>query len=145
MENGSGQLKPAAKKLCEFFGVGPDDLFPRYVCTLDRTYKFEIQPYETWSERAAENCWAKFENHDLASYLIKVGLADATARELRIFKGHIFDSLPFTEIARKEGITGTRVAGIFAKTLSKIRAVAKKIGLPVANHKKQKKTPRSMV
>jgi transcriptional regulator with XRE-family HTH domain len=130
-ENGSGQLRNSAQKLCEFFEVGPEDLFPRYICSLNRSYKFEIQPYETWSERAAENCGVQFENQDLVRFLIKTGMAEATPRELRIFAACFFKNKNFAEIARTEEISSKRVIDYFKKSLRRIAAVAQKIGLPI--------------
>jgi transcriptional regulator with XRE-family HTH domain len=130
-EKGGGQLRKDAKKLCEFFNVGPEDLFPRYVCSLNRSYKFEIQPYETWSERAADNCGVQLENRDLAWLLIKKGMIDATPREIRVFIGYLFNNETFADIARKECVTTTRVIDNFKKSLRRITDAAQKTGLPI--------------
>jgi transcriptional regulator with XRE-family HTH domain len=130
-ENGSGQLRKDAQKLCEFFDVSPEDLFPRYVCSFNQSYKFEIQPYETWSERAADNCGVRLENHDLAWLLIKKGMADASSREKRVFIGYLFNNKTFTDIAHKECVTTVRIIQNFKNSLRRITDAAKKIGLPI--------------
>lgn len=130
-ENGSAQLRTAAKKLCEFFEVGPEDLFPRYICSLNRTHKFDIQPYETWSERAADNCGEQFAAHDFAWFLIKTGLADATPREIRVFLAVLFYDETFSAIAHREGVTPSRISESFSKSFRRITAAAQKTGLPI--------------
>ena len=94
-ENGSGQLRRPARRLCDFFEVGPEELFPRYICSLNRSYQFDIQPYETWSERAAGNFVEQFENRNLARFLIKIGMTDATLREKRVLAAYIFNGETF--------------------------------------------------
>jgi len=89
-EDGSGHLRKSAQKLCEFFEVGPEELFPRYICSLNRSYKFDLQPYETWSERAADNFAEQLESRDLARLLIKTAMADATLREKRVLAAYFF-------------------------------------------------------
>jgi transcriptional regulator with XRE-family HTH domain len=128
---GRGQLKEDAKRLCEFFRVGPEVLFPRYFCSLDRSHKFDIQPYETWSERAADNCGAQLENRDFAWVLIKKGMADATTREIRVFIAYLFNDETFAEIARKEQVSAARVADNFRRALWKIVNAAQKLGFPI--------------
>jgi transcriptional regulator with XRE-family HTH domain len=130
-ENGSGQLRKDAKKLCEFFKVGPEDLFPRYVCSLNRSHKFDMQPYETWSERAADNCGAQLENSDLAWVLIKKGMANATSMEIRVFIDYIFNNETFADIARKECVSTTRVIDNFKKSLRRIVGAAQKLGFAI--------------
>jgi len=65
----------------------------------DSSYQFDIQPYETWSERAAGNFVDQLENRDLARLLIKIGMSDATLREKRVFVAYIFNDETFEEIA----------------------------------------------
>jgi DNA-directed RNA polymerase specialized sigma24 family protein len=134
-ENGSGHLRNPARKLCEFFQVGPEELFPRYICSLNRSYKFDIQPYETWSERAANNFREQLENSDLARLLIKIAMADATLREKRVLAAYLFNDETFEEIADKEGVTTTRVTQNYRKALKRIVVAAVKIGLPVSPKK----------
>jgi len=135
MENGSGQLRKPARKLCEFFEVGPEELFPRYICSLNRSYTFDIQPYETWSERAANNFAEQLENRNLARLLIKIGMTGATLREKRVLAAYFFNGEIFEEIANKEGISSARVIQNYKKALNKIKAAAVKIGLSVSTEK----------
>jgi len=134
-ENGSGQLRKPAKRLCDFFEVGPEELFPRYICSLNRSYQFDIQPYETWSERAAGNFVEQLGNRDLARLLIKMGMADATFREKRVLAAYFYKGENFEEIAGKEGVTRERVAQNYKKAMKKIKAAAVKLGLPVSIEK----------
>jgi transcriptional regulator with XRE-family HTH domain len=126
MEN--GQLKKDAKRLCEFFKVAPEDLFPRYLCSLNSSYKFDIQPYETWSERAADNCGEQFEIRDLARLLIEKGMADATPREIRVLTGYIVNNETFTDIAIKERVTMTTVIANYRRSLRRMAKAALKLG-----------------
>jgi transcriptional regulator with XRE-family HTH domain len=130
-EDGSGQLRTVARRLCEFFDVSPADLFPRYLCSLNRSYAFEIQPHETWSERAADNCGAQLENRDLARVLVKIGMENATPRERRVFKDCIFNNTSFTEIADKECLSLPCIVADFKKSLRRITKAAQQIGLPI--------------
>jgi transcriptional regulator with XRE-family HTH domain len=125
---GNGQLKKDAERLCEFFKVAPEDLFPRYLCSLNRSHKFEIQPYETWSERAADNCGEQFENRDLARLLLKKGMAGATPRERRILTRYIFNNETFADIARKERVTMTSVIANYKRSLRRMAKAALKLG-----------------
>ena len=134
-EDGSGHLRKPAQRLCEFFEVGPEVLFPRYICSLNRSYRFDVQPYETWSERAANNFEEQLDNRALARLLIKIGTADTTLREKRVFAAYLFNGETFEEIADKEGVTRERIAQNYKKTLKKIMAAAVKIGLPVSTEK----------
>ena len=127
-EKGSGQLRKDAKKLCDFFKVCPEDLFPRHVCSLNRSHTFDVQPYETWSERMADNCGDQLENRDLAWTLIKRGLADATPMEIRVFTDFLFNNETFTDIARKECVSITRVIDNFKRALRRIVDAAQKLG-----------------
>ena len=130
-EDGSGQLRKPAKILCEFFEVGPEELFPRYICSLNRSYKHEIQPYETWSERASNNFREQIENRDLARFLIKKGMLNATLREKRVLEAYLFNGETFYNIAAKEGISQNAITQTYKKSLKRIIAVAKEYGLPV--------------
>jgi len=117
------------------FEVGPEELFPRYICSLNRSYQFDIQPYETWSERAAGNFVEQFENRNLARFLIKIGMTDATLREKRVLAAYIFNGETFEEIADKAGVSPARVMQNYRKALKKIKAAAVKIGLSVSTEK----------
>jgi len=96
---------------------------------------FDIQPYETWSERAANNFREQLENSDLARLLIKIAMADATLREKRVLAAYLFNDETFEEIADKEGVTTTRVTQNYRKALKRIVVAAVKIGLPVSPKK----------
>jgi hypothetical protein len=80
----------------------------------------------------ANNCGEQLENRDLAWFLIKTGLADATPRELRVFIEYLFHDQTFAEIANKERVTITRVIANFQKSLRRITAAAQNTGLPVS-------------
>ena len=124
----NGQLIKAAKRLCEYFEAEPQDLFalPRHT-----PYAFDILPYETWSERTADNCGEQFENRDFALFLIKNGMVDAKPKEIRIFLSVLFHNETFAAIASREGITRSRTAEIFSRAFRRIINAARKIGLPV--------------
>jgi len=117
------------------FEVGPEELFPRYICSLNRSYKFDMQPYETWSERAANNFEDQLDNRDLVRLLIKIAMADATLREKKVLAAYFFNDEIFEEIANKEGVSRERIAQNYKKALKKIKAAAVKIGLPVSTEK----------
>ena len=77
----------------------------------------------------------QLDNRALARLLIKIGMADTTLREKRVFAAYHFNDETFEEIADKEGVTVTRVKQNYRKTLKKIMAAAVKIGLPVCTEK----------
>lgn len=56
IEAKSFKLKASAQRLCDFFKVSPDALFPRYICSIDRggdAYAAYIDGYDTLEKRFA--------------------------------------------------------------------------------------------
>jgi DNA-directed RNA polymerase specialized sigma subunit len=129
----NGDLCISAKRICEFFGIGPEEIFPRYICALDREYKgykYDIQPYESWSDKASDNCGEQLYSRIVTSKIIKEGLSQVTAREERIFCKIFFDDEILKEVAENEKVSSARVAKLYLRVLNRIRCVAKKYDLP---------------
>lgn len=116
----NGELCTPAKRLCEFFNVEPSDLFPRYACDINRNFKHEVVPYETYTEKLAKS------SEDLAAL-----------REMRIEVNKILTDLNKIErevvirtfllndtlegIGKNLNMTKERVRQILAKALRRLR------------------------
>jgi RNA polymerase sigma factor, sigma-70 family len=120
-ENGSGELRKSAKLLCQFFEVGPEILFPRYICTIDRSFKHEVLPYETWSERVADGNIERSEKDRIIKHTVQTGLNRLTEKERRILVSYYFNGETYRQIAVKEGFSVERVRQIVMKALRRIK------------------------
>ena len=125
----SGELRKSAKLLCKFFEVGPEVLFPRYICSLDRSFKYEVQPYETWSERVANGSIDRNEDYRMAKRTVLIGLNVLTQRERRILISAFYYDESYAEIARREGVGRATISHIAIKALSRCERALRKNGI----------------
>ena len=128
-ENGSGELKESAKLLCQFFEVGPEVLFPRYICTIDRSFKHEVLPYETWSERVADGSIERLEKNRIIKRTVQTGLNILTEKERRILHSYYFNDESYRQIAIKEGVSVERIRQIVMKALRRLAIKMKRDGV----------------
>jgi transcriptional regulator with XRE-family HTH domain len=126
-----GQLTKSARKLCDFFSVGPEELFPRYICSLDQSYKFEIEPYEMWSEYAAEDHADRLLRRFYARQILRASQAHLTPRQKKYLTLCVFESHTLAEAASIEGVSYTRAKQILEITLRRLRLAAAKINRPL--------------
>ena len=122
-ENGSGELRKPAKILCKFFEVGPEVLFPRYVCSLDRSFKHDVLPYETWSERVANGEVGKREKDRIIKQVVVIGFKILTQRERRILVCIYYNDESYEDIGKKEGVSRERIRQIVIKALRRLKKI----------------------
>ena len=48
-----GTMKIMSITLCDFFNVGPETLFPRYICKIPDYIQEQGEFFDTWSEKVA--------------------------------------------------------------------------------------------
>lgn len=120
-----GGLCLSALKLCNFFGIEAEDLFPRYSCSLDNAFQFENVPYETYSERISNSTLSQMEDKE---YLLKlfVLLLDKYPSEIRGVEVLIHWCLgeTYDEIAKREGVSRERIRNIYIRILRRLREVS---------------------
>ncbi len=117
----SGKIKKEAQKLCEFFGVELYELFPRYACTLKRSFQHEIQPWDSYSEKMASG----FVDGLIASeYVHKILLETAlTEKEEQVLNLYFWQNMTIAEIGWKIRRSADLVRQRIAKALRKLRKI----------------------
>lgn len=116
-----GTLRTATQRLCDFFNTKVSTLFPRYVCDMNRSFKFDNMPFETWSERTAEHAFREFELVQTLNHLLST--AAITPMQLRIITCRYLQEMTLAEIAAKEGFTETRVRQVIEKGLTRLNTM----------------------
>ena len=119
LENNSGVLKKTAQKLCDFFDVSPGELFPRYICEIDRRtkYQFETWPYEMASERMARDPYDEYADTELLDMVLQI----LTRRQAKSVCAHFYLGWTYNDIGEKLGVVAQRAREIVEKSLSRLR------------------------
>ncbi|MBQ3060226.1 MAG: hypothetical protein IJD16_07955 [Desulfovibrio sp.] len=127
-----GSLKSAAKKLCDFFKVGPAELFPRYICKINRAEKFDIDTYITFSETVARDPCEILIQKEYISKIISS--ANLTKKEFLILYEIIRCNNTLRAIGKNLKTTPSNVGQIFSRAIRKIRYGIRKNNLDGWSH-----------
>ena len=123
-----GELCLSAQKLCIFFGVEAEKLFPRYFCSLNNKFKFENTPYETYSERISNSALSQIEDKEYIINIFKI-LIDRYPCESRGVKILIRWCIgeTYNDIAKIEGVSTERIRQMISRTLKRLQNISYKI------------------
>ncbi|MCL1888900.1 MAG: hypothetical protein FWF99_00145 [Desulfovibrionaceae bacterium] len=117
------QLTESAKKLCDFFNVGPEELFPRYYCKINQAppekVKVDVLPYDTWSEKVASGDFVL--KYIYARSILNMGMEHLSAREKRVIKGMFFENETLQDIAIEFHVSCARILQIKEKAIKKLK------------------------
>ncbi len=114
-----GTVRPCAAKLCKFFNVDLEDLFPRYICSLNMSYKFDAVNYETYSERIADSSYKDYENHECIQSLLQNSKLDKQQKTM--LHMYFFMGMSLREIGKSLHRCQENIRKILFKALKKIR------------------------
>lgn len=117
----NGELCIAAKKLCDFFNVEASDLFPRYICEINRNFKHEVLPYETYGEKLAKSAEDLAAFREMKKALRKACLSRLTQKELEVIVRMFLLNDTLEGTGKHLNIGKERVRQILLKALSKLR------------------------
>ena len=126
-----GRVRPCAAKLCEFFNVDMEDLFPRYICSLNRAYKFDVTDYETYSERIADSSYDNFENIEYVHSLLQN--TPLSTQQIIMLHMYFYKEMTLREISEKLDICLYKIRSRLVMTLKKIREYNKESLLNLLN------------
>lgn len=122
-ERKTGILKQSARKLCDFFKVTPGDLFPRYICELDRKKTVIFAKFE-------DNFISDlYDNSDPYVNLVKSERRTALIRSINSLQimerkftcMYFFLGYSYREIATYYNVSVERVRQRIEKSLRKLR------------------------
>lgn len=122
-EKKKGTLKQSARILCDFFKVSPGELFPRYICELDRKKSMLLAKYE-------DNIISNIsEGSDPYMYCEKLEKRKTLLRSLKslapmereFLSKYFFYGYTYMEIAAHYNVCPERVRQRIAKSLKKLR------------------------
>lgn len=109
-----GQPKADAVKLAEFFGVGLDDLFPRYWC---KFHELQLVPEQYDMLVASSEDLEQVESAEL----VKKALPSLKPREEQVLIARFFEDKTFDETAERFNASRERIRQIEAKALRKLK------------------------
>ena len=113
----NGEIKPYVEKICRLFKATLAELFPRYVCDLNRKTELTSDQILDITTGETTNVERIFLLRD-----IDKALATLTKRERFVIIETFFNDSTFTEVGACLGVSGGRVRQIQSKALRKIRA-----------------------
>jgi len=116
----AGKLKPYIEKICETLGATPGDLFPRYICDINR------KPKELLDSQIADITIGAFSRKKTKHYIearllnkfIKTRLNE---KEQLVIIRRFKHEEPLEDVGKRLNMTRERVRQIEAKALRKLR------------------------
>jgi len=114
-----GRLRLPAQRLCNFFNASPEELFPRYICTINRSEKFHTNTYTTYSEMIARDPCEIIIEKEYVQNIVRH--AHLTKNELFVVRKIVYWNSTLREVGRELNTSQTQISNIYSRAMRKIR------------------------